>query len=559
MDEVDSTVVQDRHKRRVRIRHGVFWPTLIILVTVIAVSIFNNDLFLKYLNIITDWILNNFAWAFSGVTLFCVITVIMVYISPLGKVRVGGRNARPIMKYSNWVWISLTTTVAAGLLFFASAEPIIHLYAPPESSGVVAGTPEAAMSAMKILFLEWTFMPYALYTVASLAFCFAYYNMKAPGSFVATLTPLCGERVHKYSTVVDVICGLALSAGMAASMGICILSISGGLEMLTSIKSGPPMWAVVAIVTGCMFTIASITGIMKGIKNLSTINVYIFFVIAAMVLLFGKTSFILNTTAESFGEFISDFPRLALMTGEVYSDNWVRSWPIFYYCNWMSWAPITALFLGKIAKGYTIRDTIRCNFIIPSLFSGAWIGLFSSSALYYEMNGCGLHELMLESGTESVIYGVLSQLPFSTILVPLYLLVICISFVTACDSNTTALSGLCIEDSAKEEDHSAPVWIQLVWGGTITLISYIIISSDGLDGIKAMSNLGGFPVMFLELMICLGLWKVARRPAKYDTYKEDYDKYGRPIPSERLESEEVLEKKELKKRKLDLKENGETT
>ncbi len=551
MNTSDNSNTNTTNRKTVKIRHGVFWPTLLILLAVITISVTNNDLFLNYLNIITKWLLDNFAWAFSGVTVFCVITVIMVFISPLGKVRVGGREARPIMKYSNWVWISLTTTVAAGLLFFASAEPIIHLYAPPMAAGVEPGTVQAAMFAMKVLFLEWTFMPYALYTVASLAFCFAYYNMKAPGSFVATLTPLYGDRVHKYSTAVDIVCGLALSAGMAASMGICILSISGGVEMLTGIKSNSAMWAVVAIVTGCMFTIASITGIMKGIKNLSFINVIIFFIIAAMVLIFGKTSFVLNTTTETFGAFIAEFPKLALMTGELYGDDWARNWPCFYYCNWMSWAPITAVFLGKIAKGYTIRDTIKCNFIIPSLFSGAWIGLFSSSALYYELDGRGIYDMMQVSGTESAIYEVLAQLPVSTILIPLYLIVICISFVTACDSNTTALSGLCIEDSAKEENHTAPVWIQLVWGATITFISYIIISSDGLEGIKALSNLGGFPVMFLEVMVCLGLWKIARKPAKYDTYKEDYDKYGDPIPSERLESEEMLEKQKMKERKND--------
>ncbi|MFR4987939.1 BCCT family transporter [Anaerotruncus colihominis] len=525
------------------IRKLVFWPPWILLVAVAVVSFINNESFLKYLNLITGWILNYFAWGFNGLALFCVITVIMVYFSPLGKVRIGGRKARPIMKYSNWLWITLCTTVAAGILFWACAEPLYHLYAPPAAAGVVPGTPEAALFSMEVMFLEWTWSPYALYAVATLAFAFAYYNMKLPNTLSAPLALALGTRVQKWSAIVDVICLFALTAGMAGSMGTGILSISGGLESVTGVKSAPGLWAVVGIVAGALFVVSSITGVMKGIKLLSKLNMYVFFLLLALFFLFGPTAFMLNTAAESLGAFFSDFFRLSLMTGDLFGDGWARSWPNFYFCNWLAWTPICAVFLGKIARGYTIRDAIRCNFFFPSIFSTLWIGLFSTASIFYEMNGGGLSAVLAQSGAESVVYAVLRRLPLSTLIIPLYIFIIFISFVTACDSNTSALSGLCVSEDADERQES-PAWLKIVWGATITLIAWIMISSAGIDGIKAVSNLGGFPNMFLVLIMAAGLWRVSRRPGRFDAHKEDYDQEDLPLPSRRLTPEECDQKQQ---------------
>lgn len=531
-----------------KLRKWVFWPPWLLLIGIVIISFINNEVFLQYLNLVTAWILDNFAWGFNGLALFCIITVVMVYFSPLGKVRVGGSKARPMMKYSNWLWVTLCTTVAAGLLFWACAEPLYHLYAPPVAAGVASGSREAAQFSMEVMFLEWTWSPYSLYTVGTLAFCFAYYNMKKPNTLCAPLTLLFGDGVLRYSTLIDVICLFALSAGMAGSMGTGILAIAGGVENVFGLKSEPMMWAFIAVITGTLFTLSSISGIMKGIKSLSKFNIYLFFIITFLLFIFGPTAYILNVSAESLGAFFSDFFRLSLMTGDLFGDGWAKSWPNFYFCNWLAWAPMCALFLGKIAKGYTIRDTIKCNFIIPSLFSTLWIGLFSCTTLFYELSDQSMSVLLAEKGTESIVYAVLGKLPLSLILIPLYILIIFISFVTACDSNTSALSGLCVEGDT-ESDKPSPMWLKIVWGVTITVISWVMISSSGIDGIKAVSNLGGFPNMFLVLLMALGLWKVAGKPAKYDCHKEDYDSLGNPLPSERLESQEVLDARSRKKGK----------
>lgn len=515
----------------------VFLPPWLVLVGMVIISLVNGEAFLAALNSVTNWILNNFAWLFNGTTLLCFVAIVIVYFSPLAKVRIGGRKARPIMTFSNLVWITLCTTIAAGILFWACAEPMYQMYAPTAAEGVAPGSPGAAVFAMKTMFLEWTWSPYALYTVATLTFAFVFYNMKKSYSIGSALIPLFGNKVEKYNSIVDIICLFALVTGMAASLGTGTLTIAGGIESVFGIKSGYISWGVIIIVIMTTFVISSISGLMNGIRILSTINSKVYMILLAFILVFGPTAFMLNFSAESFGAYVSDFVRMSMMTGDVFQDGWAKAWPIFYWCNWLAWTPITAVFLGRILKGYTIKDAIRCNFIIPAVFSTIWMGLFSTASIYYEMNGVGLYDTLLTQGPESVIYKVFQQLPLPMIVIPFYLFIVFISFVTASDSNTTAMAGLCTSGITQEAQES-PAWLKLVWGITIGAMTWILISFAGIDGIKAASNLGGFPNLFLMIAMVIGLLKICRNPKKYDVYQEDYYEDGRPIESEKLPIEE---------------------
>jgi choline-glycine betaine transporter len=241
----------------------------------------------------------------------------------------------------------------------------------------------------------------------------------------------------------------------------------------------------------------------------------------------------LNFSVEAWGAYIRDFFPMSLSTGEVMKDSWAKSWPIFYWCNWLAWTPITAVFLAKILRGYTIKDAIKTNFVIPSIFGTIWMGLFSTATIYYEFAGKGLNALMAEKGPESVVYAVFDQLPLAIIIIPFYLFIVFISFVTAADSNTNAMAGLCTYGISQESNES-PSWLKIVWGVTLGAVAWLMIRTNGIGGVKAASNLGGFINMFLMIFVVIGLIKIAKNPAKFDSFKEDYDTEGNPIESERL-------------------------
>lgn len=311
------------------------------------------------------------------------------------------------------------------------------------------------------------------------------------------------------------------------------MTIGGGIEKVFGIKSDPAAWGVIIAVIVTTFIISSISGIMKGIRLLSSINAKVYMVLLLFLFVFGPTAFMLNFSVESWGAYIQDFFKLSLMTGDVFQDSWAKSWPIFYWCNWLAWTPITAVFLGKILRGYTIKDAIKCNFVIPAIFSTIWMGLFATASIYYELNGAGMYDILTNKGTEAVVYAVFDQLPLAMIVIPFYLFIVFISFVTASDSNTNAMAGLCTSGITQDEQES-PAWLKIVWGISIALMTWLLISFAGIDGIKAASNLGGFPNMFLIIIMIIGLWKLSHNPKKYDVHKEDYDSSGRPIESPRL-------------------------
>ena len=529
-----------------RLRKVVFFPPWLFLMCLVIISLVNSDAFVAGLDIVTDWILNNFAWAFDLTTLGCVFGVLLAFISPLGKVRIGGSKAHPKMTFIDLVWITLCTTIAAGILLWASAEPLYHLYSPAASAEVESGSAGAAIFAMETMYLEWTWSPYAIDTVGALLFAFVFYNMHQRFSIGSMFVPLFGEKVRKYDNVIDLICLFSLVLGMSSCLGMGTLTIAGGIENLFGVESGPTLWFFVIVVVVITFIISSVSGVFRGIRMLSRVNARIYIILLAFLFILGPTTFILNFSTESLGEFARDFLQMSLMTGEAYGDSWAKSWPCFYWCNWLAWAPVIGVFLGKILYGYTIRDAIICNFFIPSIFVTIWMSVFSSSAIYYEWEGVGLYDLLLESGEGSVVYGVFDQLPLSLLLTVVYLFIVFISFVTSADSNTNVMAGLCT-DGLTEDNQESKAWLKVLWGISVGAMTWILISFAGIDGIKAAANLGGFPNMFLMILMLIVLFKISWNPAKYDVHKEDYDSFGHPLPSKRLSVESPVKKDGKKK------------
>ena len=186
------------------------------------------------------------------------------------------------------------------------------------------------------------------------------------------------------------------------------------------------------------------------------------------------------------------------------NDDWPKSWTTFNWANWMAWAPITALFLGRLAKGYTIRQFMLFNWVLPSLFGMLWMSIFSGIALHFQLSKkADLLGLLTSLGPESVIYGIFDALPWSDLLALIFLFTAFLSYVTAADSNTEAMGGIS-STGISPQAPSAPVFIKIVWGTTIGLVAYIMVSMAGIEGIKMLSNLGGLPALFLLLAITLG-------------------------------------------------------
>ncbi|MRX73929.1 BCCT family transporter [Bacillus lacus] len=507
------------------LRHSVFWPPFLLLIAAAAAGFFKRDAFISMATGANDWLLAQAGWIFSVGGLLMLITVAVVFFSPLGNVKIGGQKAKPMLKMYNWIAITLCTTIAAGVTFWGIVEPVYHLTTPPESMGLTPNSPEAATFAMSTMYLHWTITPYAIYCIPALMFAFAYYNMRKPFSLSSTLAPLFGDKISPgWGKTIDALCLYTLALGMAAAMGTAILNLAGGINYMTAIPSNPLLWAVITGILMLAFTISASTGLMKGISILSDLNLRLYIAIIAFILIAGPTAYMMNLGTESFGVFLSSFFEKSLFTGASSGDMWPQWWTVFYWANWFAWASITALFLGRISYGYTVKTFIIVNFLIPSVVGGFWMTIFGGYSIQQTLANASLGDMLINSGPETVLYAVLSDLPLSSIIIPLYIFIVFISFVTAADSNISAMAGIS-SHGITPESPEPKFSIKLVWGAGIGAIAWIMISFAQIDGIKMLSNLGGVPALILGFFIIFSLFKVAGNPKKYDvTSTEEYVK-----------------------------------
>lgn len=496
------------------LKHPVFWPPFLILLFSTAYSLVDVEGFLHYAAVLNTALLDAFGWLYAIGTLFFLGLCLWIYTSPIGKMKIGGKDAQPILNRWRWFAITLCTTVAIGILFWGTAEPLYHLHQPPGGMDLTPASPDAARFAMSTMFMHWTFTPYGIYTLTALMFALAFYNMRQPFSLGSLLVPILGKRAHgSLGNAIDAICLYSLVAGMGASLGAGMLTIAGGLETLTGITSTPLILALIALAIVAVFVLSAASGLMKGIRMLSNWNLIAFIFLCAFIFVFGPTQFLLSFGVEGLGDYFGHFLERSLYTGAAAGDPWPKDWTLFYWANWLAWAPVTALFLGRLGVGYTVREFIHINLVFPALFSCLWMMVFSGAAIEADMAAAShpLYQVLQQRGPENVIFAVLKGLPLSGITSAGFLLIAFLSYVTAADSNTSAMSA--ISSHGISPDHpEPPLWIKVVWGLTVGIIAWIMVAFAGIDGVKMASTLGGFPALFLVLGVAAGMVKLLRKP-----------------------------------------------
>jgi choline-glycine betaine transporter len=110
----------------------------------------------------------------------------------------------------------------------------------------------------------------------------------------------------------------------------------------------------------------------------------------------------------------------------------------------------------------------------------------------------GAFKVILDAkGAEAMVFAFLEKLPFTAIMAAIFMFTVFISYVAGADANTEAMACLCEGKSANDPAPSGTM-LKVVWGGLICVVSWVMISfAGGIDGIKILSNLGGFPALLI--------------------------------------------------------------
>ncbi|MEG1902398.1 MAG: BCCT family transporter [Clostridium sp.] len=510
-----------------KLRKMTFFPPFIVLSLIVVVSLISKDAFLAMINGVNNWIIANVGWMFSIIAVATVLVAVAAAFSKFGNVRIGGENAKPEISTFSWFTIALTTTMAAGVLFWGPAEPIAHFSAPPtDLTGIEPMTGAAAKFAMETMFLHWTFIPYAIYTVPAVVFGFMYYNAKRPFSIASEVAPALGKFADRKNTakIIDALTLFCIGAGMAGSLGQGIMNMSGGISELTGIPSSKGMWLIVAIAIAVIFIATAVSGIQKGIKICADINVYGYVVFLLFLLFFGGTAFVFNLGTEAFGGFLSGFFDKALLTGASGESQWPQWWTTFYWASWMAWAPTSGAFMGRIAYGRTVKQTLGLYVGVCAMVSALWMILVGGNSLFAQISGAvDLVGVYNNIGVEAVPYQMLRSMPFSQVIIPLFLVLIFLSVVTACNSNMTAMAGISTQGITPDSP-DAPAWLKITWGVIVMALAYIMIATVGVNGVKIIANFGGMFASIIMLGATVSCGILIFKHKKYDkTLLENQD------------------------------------
>lgn len=502
-----------------KIRPIAFFPPLILMIAVIVFNFLNQEGFYNFMNGVNNWILQNVGWIFSFITVACLIVCIAAFVSPFGKTVIGGADAKPTLSTFSWFCLSLTTTCASGILFWGMAEPISYIGWPPtEINGITAGSAASAKFAMETMYLHWTFLPYSIYTLLTIVFAFMYFNGKKTFSISTMVGPAIGKfgKNKKVSQIIDAMTLFCICAGMAGSLGQVIMNISGGVNTLTGGAQNKTLWLFVCVAITVAVILTSISGIEKGMKLFANINVWGYIAFLIFLFIFGPTSYNFNLGTEAMGGFITHIFEKALTTGAAAGSSWSQWWTIFYWCSWMAWAPTTAIFLGRIAYGRTIRSTIALNLGLNAIVGALWMTIVSGTAIHFEMEGIvDLVASYAKTGAEDIPYLVMKNMPLAVLVIPLFIGLIFFTIVTAVNGNASAMAGLSTSGISPDAPEP-PKYLKVVWAVVAPAVAYIMISLFGLDGVKVVANFGGAVAAVIMVGGLISMVKILKNYKQYD-------------------------------------------
>ncbi len=491
------------------IKRSVFIPAFTLVIIAVAIGLTNNALLVDITKNVFYFSLTEFGWLYQLLSVATLLIVCWIFFSKVGDIRLGGKDAKPAFSMATNFAMALTGGIATGVVTYSVNEPIIYLgniYGEIGNQSFDPLSSEAAIFALTRCFHNWSFIPYAMYSIVGLMIGYMHFNRNARFSISSTIAPLFGKH-HKHpavSAIIDLISVLAISLGLASSMGAGLALIGSGLESSYGVESNPQSWLVLTLIISVIFITSALSGLNRGIRILSSLNAYIFYAFLIILILVGPLTYILNLSVTSLGYWADNFFLWSFDTKESGGEALVTWWTMYDWSIWIAYAPLMGLFLARISYGRTLRQFLIINWVLPALFGILWFAFWGGSAIKWQMDGTlNLVEIIAENGAVAGLWGFLQNLPMAWILVPLAIFTLIISFATAADSMSATIATICTRGIRADEE--SPGKQKVLWGLAISVIAYVMVAfgggAQGVDGIKYLAAAGGFTVLFLFALI----------------------------------------------------------
>ena len=489
----------------------VIGATLFFVVLLVAMILIVPEQTQTLLNAAKSGIFANFSWfyvlAFSVFLGFLVI----LSVSSLGNIKLGNDEEEPEFGFLSWLAMLFAAGMGVGLMFFGVAEPLTHYL-----SDITTGSAEhKQQEALLHTVFHWGIHAWAVYGTIALALAYFGFRYKLPLALRSCFYPLLKERINgKLGDLIDIMALLATLFGIITTLGFGASQLGAGLHQLGWISENSfSLQVVVIAVVMSLAIFSAISGVGKGVKILSELNLTLAFCLLIFVLVAGPTLYLLSAFSDNIGTYLSNLVQLSFKT-YVYEQEhtgWFSGWTILYWAWWCSWAPFVGLFIARISKGRTIREFIFGVLVIPSMFGILWFTVFGNTAIWLNDGEAAGTLGQMISSPETLLFKFLDYLPLSGVTGLVSLVVISLFFITSADSGIYVLNNI----ASRDKSLAAPRWQAVMWGILMSVVAIVLMQSGGLANLQAMTLLVALPFAMLMLLMCFSLWKGLNADKKY--------------------------------------------
>ncbi|WP_446666247.1 choline BCCT transporter BetT [Flexivirga sp. B27] len=483
------------------------WPVLIVSGVFTAVvagwAILDTDSAASMLGDAVTAISGGFGWFY--IALATAVLVFVVYVGlRYPRVRLGKDSDRPEFSTFSWACMLFAAGIGTDVMFFAVAEPATQYLQPPQGKG---GTLDAARESTVWTLFHYGITGWAMYTLMGIALGYFAHRKGLPLAVRSALYPVLGKRIRgRWGDAVDIATVLGTIFGVATSLGIGVVMLNVGLDVLFGIDQGlPAQIALVALAVG-MATVSAITGVDKGIRFLSQLNVLLAIGLALWVLVTGSTGFLLRALVMNVGDFVSMFPGMTMDTMAYdHPADWMSAWTLFFWAWWIAWASFVGMFLARISKGRTIGQFVVGTLSIPFLYIIMWVSIFGNSAVKRIRDGDAAFGKHAVNSPEQGFFDLLQGYPLPLFLVGLATFVGLLFYVTSADSGALVMANLSSDLPDSEVD--AKPWLRILWASATGVLTVAMLMVGGIPALQNATIIMGLPFAVVMVLVMVGLYR----------------------------------------------------
>lgn len=487
----------------------VFVPASVIIFVMIAFSVVYSSTAADSFDTLNKAITSGVGWWYILAATGFVLFALYCGLSRVGNIRLGRDDEKPEFGVLSWFAMLFSAGMGIGLVFYGVAEPLSHYVTPPEAGGIPGSTDASARQAMELTLFHWGLHAWAIYVVVGLGMAYMTYRKGRPLSVRWLLEPLLGRKRIEggIGHAIDSVAIIGTLFGVATSLGFGVQQISAGLEYLGWVDTNN--WVTVLIIAGVtgLATFSVVSGVSRGLKWLSNINMGMAAALAVFVLIAGPSLFLMQSWVQNLGGYVQALPELMLRTSPFSDDGWAGAWTIFYWGWWMSWAPFVGMFIARISRGRTIREFVFGVLLAPTIIGSLWFTIFGDAGILRQRdNGDLLVDGAVDTNTS--LFQLLDTLPLATISSVLAIFVIVFFFVTSSDSGS-----LVIDILSTGGDLEPPKITRVYWSileGVAATVLLLIGGTGSLTALQTMSIATAVPFSIILVLACISMLKAFR-------------------------------------------------